>query len=155
MKRFISLLFVLSVLPGYTQTYQFNSIPKELILTADGDSRAGSCASPNADIVCDQLTGYPDWTYLTTNSCCFSLTPPVKNATYCWEFTAVNTSVTLDCGWSITVFAGFSSWFSNFTLYNCTPDCSLVGTGLSFTGLTVGNCYTWCFDTHMTGGGPG
>lgn len=126
-----------------------------MIFESSGDSRAGSCDSPNGDIVCDDLTGYPDGAYLTANGCCFNISPPVKNATYCWEFTAVNTSLVLDCGWSIIVFNSFSSWFSDFELYTCTPDCLLVGTGLSFTGLTVGTCYTWCFDTHMTGGGAG
>lgn len=127
-------------------------------LTPDevGDSRAGSCSSPNGDIVCDDLSGYPSGAYLSSNGCCFSISPPVKNATYCWSFIALySTSVTLDSGFGITYTSGFSSGFSSFELYTCTPDCSLVGTGFSYTGLTPGACYTWCFDTYMTGGGAG
>ena len=147
-------LFSASVIYAQTNAF-YNSIPKEMInLAAEGDSRAGSCDSPNGEIVCDNLTGYPTGAYLSSNGCCYTISPAVKNATYCWEFVAAySTSVTLDSGWGITATGGYSLWFDNFELYTCTPDCSLVGTGLSYSGLTPGACYTWCFDTHMTGGG--
>lgn len=152
-------LLSLSILLNAQTNMQYHRIPPEMIqLTSDevGDSRAGSCSSPNGDIVCDDLTGYPSGSYLSSHGCCFSISPPVKNATYCWSFVVLySTSIILDSGWGITTTGGFSSWFDNFELYTCTPDCSLVGTGLTYTGLTPGACYTWCFDTHMTGGGSG
>ncbi len=158
MKSIIILLFLFYTTQAcfaQGQTYTYDRIPPELILDDPGDSRSGSCASPNGPIVCDDLSTYPSGAYLTANGCCYSITPAVKNATYCWTWTAVNTTAILDCGWSIVVYAGFSSWFSDFELYTCDPSCTLVATGLSFTGLTIGQCYTWCFDTHMSGGGPG
>ncbi|MFN0274812.1 MAG: hypothetical protein ACKVPJ_03625 [Chitinophagales bacterium] len=156
MKKNFFLVFILFPFISLTaQTIvEYSQIPKEMIQAGpEGGSRAGSCDSPNGDIVCDDLTGYPTSSYLSSNSCCYTISPAVKNATYCWEFIAGSSSIILDSGWGITTTGGFSSWFSTFELYTCTPDCSLVGTGLSYSGLTPGACYTWCFNTHMTGGG--
>ena len=146
------------MLQAEAQTTEYHArIPQDMIhLTNEsGGSRAGSCASPNGDIICDELLSYPLGSYLSTHGCCYTLSPPVKNATYCWEFTPESADIEINSGWGITTSGSFSSWFSDFELYTCAPDCNLVGTGLVYSGLTPGDCYTWCFDTHMTGGGGG
>jgi hypothetical protein len=148
----VVLLVFSSLLEGQENYESF--IPFEWISTApSGDERAGSCASPDGAIMMPELGGYPTYPYLFTNGYCYIISPAVKNATYCFTFTSIGTTAELNAGFSYTATGGFSLWFDNFKLYTCAPACTLVGTGLTFTGLTVGQCYTWCFQTHMTGGG--
>lgn len=141
---------------AFGQEHYESSIPPELITNEEeGGVRSGSCGSPDGAIMLPELGGYPTYAYLSANGYCFPISPPVKNATYCFTFTSIGTTAVLDSGFSFVATGGYSLWFNNFNLYTCAPSCTPVGTGLSFTGLTPGQCYTWCFDTHMTGGGPG
>ncbi len=159
MKKATHLLFFLTMgIALYAQDGTYMSIPKEFIRydQAEADERAGSCASPDGPILTPVLGAYPTYSYLYNNGYCYSFSPPIKNATYCWTFTSPGTTVTLDAGFSYTATGGFSLWFDNFALYTCAPACATVyppGMTLTYTGLTAGQCYTWCFNTHMTGGG--
>lgn len=156
MKRSVWLSGLLLLAIGaYGQEEYHLRIPPGIIQSAEDElSRAGSCMSPDGPITGDVLTGYPpSINWLNNNGYCYDI-PTTKNATWCWTFTAPGTEVTLDCGFAVTVCgAGWAYWFSNFKLYTCAPACTLVGTGLSFTGLTPGTCYTWCFNTNFSGCG--
>jgi len=63
----------------------------------------------------------------------------------------------LNAGFSFTATGGYSLWFDNFYLYTCSPGCVALPTYIppyfTWTGLTPGACNTFCFQTHMTGGG--
>lgn len=135
------------------ETISGHRIPPQPVGEA-GDARAGSCMSPDGPILGDVLTDYPpSFNWLSNNGHCYDI-PTTKNATWCWTFTAPGTEVTLDCGFSVDVCGGaWAYWFSAFKLYTCAPACALVGTGLTFTGLTPGACYTWCFNTNFDGCG--
>ena len=92
----------------------------------------------------------PNYAWLQSNGYC---NPGSYGAsgTVCWTYTATATQVDFNSGWSSTGCATMS--FGNFELYTCAAACALVGTGLSFTGLTVGQCYTWCMSWSGNGGG--
>jgi hypothetical protein len=64
--------------------------------------------------------------------------------------TSPGTDITFNAGYQVSGCANTS--FGNFELYDA--GCSLVGTGLSFTGLTPGASYTWCLTMNSWGGGP-
>jgi hypothetical protein len=148
----IMLCSIVTVCSG--QNYSYDRIPEGYVFDNE-DNRAGSCASPNGPIVCTELPDYPTYAEVYDAGCCYTINPAVKNATYCYTFTSPGTTATLDAAFTFTYGGGFSLWFSDFELFTCAPDCALFGTGLVFTGLTPGQCYTWCFDTHFTGGGGG
>lgn len=156
MRTLICVLFNLLMLPAYLhaqETIQKERIPLDVIQPAVEGDRAGSCASPDGPIIGGTLTDYPpSFNWLWNNGHCYDI-PTTKNANWCWTFTAPGTDVTLDCGFSVDVCGTFAFWFDAFYLYTCAPACTLVGTGLSFTGLTPGTCYTWCFETNFTGCG--
>jgi len=109
--------------------------------------RAGSCASPDGAMNVTLITP-PDYAWLQTNGYCnpAAYGSPV---TVCWTFTTASTSVTINSGWSSTC---INANFGPFTLYNAA--CVSIGTGLTFTGLTIGGSYTWCM-AASTFGGPG
>lgn len=157
-----SFLFGLCILSSVAgaQEISYSHLPPGVVTnetTPTGDydgERSGSCASPDGPIIGGTLTGYPpSYNWLNNHGHCYTI-PTTKNATWCWTFTSPGTAVTLDCGFSVSTCAGaWSYWFDGFTLYTCAPSCTLVGSGLSFTGLTPGACYTWCFNTNFTGCG--
>ncbi len=136
------------------QEVSYSRIPEGFVL-ADENNRAGSCASPNGPIVCTELPDYPTYTEVFDAGCCYTINPAVKNATYCYTFTSPGTTATLDAAFTFTYGGGFSLWFSDFELFTCAPGCVLFGTGLVFSGLTAGECSTWCFVTLFRGGGGG
>lgn len=123
-----------------------------------GDARAGSCMSPNGAINCMTFATMPTFATLTANGCCYTISPAVKNATYCYTFTSTSTSVQLNAGFSTTGAGGYAYYFDNFFLYTCAPSCTALPTYttpyFTWTGLTIGQCYTFCFETHFSGGGP-
>jgi len=156
MRNLLLLTVIFQVFSGVlkAQEYFESKIPFEWISDAPaGDERAGSCASPDGAIMLPALGGYPTYAYLSANGYCYTISPAMKNATYCFTFTSIGTTAVLDAGFSFVATGGYSLWFDNFKLYTCAPACALFGTGLTFTGLTPGQCYTWCFKTNMTGGG--
>jgi hypothetical protein len=111
----------------------------------------GACSSPDGStlIISSVPSGYA---WLDANGYCYSIGPEM-NFTMCFTFTSTGTDVSLNSGYSS---AGcFSTTFSGFSLYTCSPACTLVGTGLTFSGLTAGQCYTWCFSGTCGGFGPG
>lgn len=157
MKHLATTLVLCSLLNfGYSQNFTFDRIPENIIFGSD-DERAGSCASPNGPIVCDGLLAAPTYVMLTDSGCCNTISPAVKNATYCYTLTSIGTTLMLNAGFSYTATGGFSLWFDNFYLYTCAPGCVALPAYtlpyFTWTGLTPGACYTFCFQTHMTGGG--
>jgi len=111
----------------------------------------GTCASPEGPMNETTITP-PDYTWLQDNGYCNPFAYGT-NPTTCWTFTPTSTSVDINSGWAGSGCATYS--FSNFILYECDPSCAVVGSGLTFTGLTPGDCYTWCFEGTATGGGFG
>ena len=145
---------------AYGQESQIHDyIPQGVVVVNDeAFDRAGSCASPNGPILCPALASPPTYGYLNTNGYCYSISPAVKNATYCYTFTSPGTTVMLNAGFSTTGIGGYSYYFDNFYLYTCAPSCTMepayITPYFTWTGLTAGQCYTFCFDTHYSGGGP-
>lgn len=118
---------------------------KPIVMT----NKAGSCGSPDGPM--NPIGGPPgSYAWLQANGYC---NPAAygNNATVCWTFTPTSSSVTMNSGYSQTGCANVS--FGSFNLYSAT--CTLLGSGLSFTGLTPGIQYTWCMSGSTWGGGPG
>lgn len=137
-----------------SQTCVSNIIPEQAIKLDKNNLSilAGSCASPDGP---DKIIGSPppSHAWLATNGYCYTLTPTSKTFNMCFTMTSSATTATFNAGYSSTGCASIS--FSGFNLYTCAPGCVLVGTGLTFSGLTIGQCYTWCFSGNCTGPGPG
>lgn len=108
--------------------------------------RAGTCASPDGSATVTAVAP-PDYAWLQANGYCnpASYGEPV---TTCWSFTSGSTSITINSGVSSSGCTTTS--YSGFTLYECDPSCAVVGTGLTYTGLTYPTCYTWCFTASGT-----
>lgn len=114
---------------------------------------AGSCASPDGPV--NIIASAPgSYAILLASGYCYTIGPQ-KNFSMCFNFTlpAGATTATLNSGYSSTGCGSIS--FAGFNLYTCAPGCTFVGTGLTFSGLTPGSCYTWCFSGTCTGPGPG
>lgn len=153
----LALLFIGLTANAQQTIAHFDAITPELIYLGE-DERAGSCMSPNGPINCLAYVTPPTYATLNADGCCNTISPAVKNATYCYTFTSAGASIQLNAGYTITYTGGCTVWFDNFTLYTCAPSCTTLPTYttpyFTYSGLTAGTCYTWCFDTHMTGGGP-
>ncbi len=145
---FISLI---SISKCKSQDCKSLKIDTNLISRQIDQIESGSCGSPDGPML-SVNSPPPSYNWLNTNGYCYTITP-TKNFTMCFTFTATGTNIDLNAGYSSTGCATIS--FSGFNLYTCNPSCTFVGTGLSFTGLTVGQCYTWCFSGSCTGPGPG
>jgi len=111
--------------------------------------KAGSCASPDGTNTVTTVTP-PSHAWLDANGYCYPAAYGT-NPTVCWTFTPTSSSVTLNSGYSTTGCANISH--GPFELYDAS--CTLIGTGLNFTGLTPGVQYTWCMTSSAWGGGPG
>lgn len=150
---YIMLFIIVFHVTMVSQTCISNIIPIECIKEDKSNlsTLAGSCASPDGP---DKIIGSPppSYAWLQANNYCYSI-GPTKNLTVCYTMTSSATTATFNSGFSSTGCASIS--FSGFNLYTCNPGCVLVGTGLTFSGLTIGQCYTWCFSATCTGPGPG
>lgn len=153
MKRFLLIVFILAYgIVVKAQSCEGAFIRKDQIVPGE-DSRAGSCASSDGSFIGPDLAAYPpSYLYLLDSGYCYTYTPKKKNATVCYEFTAPGANLDVNAGYDASTCIGVT--FSNFNLYTCAPACVLVGTGITFTGLTPGSCYTWCVDIKCLGGGP-
>lgn len=152
-KKYKLILLMLIGINLYSQDCREYKINKSLIeaKTTNSSIQAGSCASPNGSM--NPVTSPPpDYAWLLANGYCYAITPS-KNFSVCYTFTSTGTAINLNSGYSSTGCGSIS--FSGFNLYTCSPGCVLVGTGLSFTGLTPGQCYTWCYSGNCGGPGPG
>lgn len=112
-------------------------------------NKAGSCGSPDGSMNVTTVSP-PNYAWLQANGYC-NPSAYGTNPTVCWTFVPSSTSVTINSGYSTTGCANISH--GPFNLYN--SSCTLIGTGLSFTGLTIGATYTWCMTSSAWGGGPG
>ena len=110
--------------------------------------KAGTCASQDGTMYSIPAPP-PNYTWLEGNGYCNANTYGTS-ATVCWTFIPTSSSITLNSGYSQTGCANIS--FNSFNLYN--SSCTLIGTGLNFTGLTPGQSYTWCMSGTAWGGGP-
>lgn len=111
--------------------------------------KAGSCASPDGPMNPTVITP-PNYAWLQSNGYCNPSTYG-KNVTVCWTFTPTSSSVTINSGYSTTGCNNIA--FGSFNLYN--SSCTFLASGLSFSGLTPGQSYTWCMTGAAWGGGPG
>lgn len=144
MKKLFTILFILITSIVHTQNItKYSTIIKDDInsdkIPVPMHLKAGSCGSPDGSMNPTIITP-PNYTWLQTNGYCnpntYGFTPTV-----CWSFTPTSSSVTINSGFSYNC---ANATFSNFILYDAS--CSVIGTGLNFTGLTPGNTYTWCMD---------
>jgi hypothetical protein len=155
MKRL--LLLILLVLPIFhnAQTCSNYFIPDSLIKhqgkSVMPEVLSGTCSSPDGAM---QFISSPPSSYawLQSNGYCFSITP-TSSFTMCFTFVSTGTDVSLNAGYESS--GCFFTTFSGFNLYTCSPSCTLVGNGLTFSGLTPGQCYTWCISGNCFGPGPG
>lgn len=149
MKHFLIKIFLLLCLCSNAQVHQKselserNSIPNQIM--------SGSCGSPDgtALIISSAPSGY---VWLNSNGYCYAITA-TENFTMCFTFTSIGTDISINSGYS--TLGCFGETFSGFDLYTCNPSCTFVGSALSFSGLTAGQCYTWCFSGTCFGPGPG
>jgi len=142
MRHLLALLLTLVSFVGFSQDTTSSTILKDSISGKPPvfmQLKAGSCASPDGPMNATGITP-PSYAWLQSNGYCnpnsYGYSP-----TTCWTFVPTSSSVTINSGFSHDC-ANVS--FANFTLYDNT--CSVIGTGLSFAGLTPGQTYTWCFD---------
>jgi len=111
-------------------------------------AKSGSCASPDGGM--NSIVGPPgSYAWLQTNGYCNPATYG-KNPTVCWTFTPTSSAVSINSGYSQTGCNNIA--FGGFNLY--TSSCTLLASGLSFSGLTPGVTYTWCMSGSAWGGGP-
>ena len=109
--------------------------------------KAGSCSSPDGPTT-EIDAPPPNYEYLFDNGYCLYSYNTTSEFTACFTFIAGTSSITLNAGSSTNC---NNRNFSNFRLYN--NSCTLIGTGLTFTGLTSGQEYTWCLTMRANGGG--
>lgn len=156
MKKFLLLIFLLISSFSFSQVSESYFIPSKefqsntLEKTTSVNAVSSTCATPDGAMLL--ATSVSSYNWLDSNGYCFSVGPE-KTFTMCFTFTSVGTAVSLNSGYSAT--GCFSITFSGFNFYTCAPSCTSVGTGLIFSGLTPGQCYTWCFSGSCTGFGSG
>lgn len=153
MKKLFTTLLISFALLSNSQICSSYRIPDSLITIIKGgaSTMAGSCASPDGPMLITAAPP-PSYAWLLANGYCYSIGPQ-KVFTMCFTFSPAGSTATLNAGYSSTG-CGIIS-FSGFNLYTCTPGCALIGSGLTFSGLTPGACYTWCFSGNCIGAGPG
>lgn len=154
MKKLLFTFLLSYVTVSYSQICSNYYIPDSLIKTSkysNISTLAGSCVSPDGP---ENLTAAapPSYAWLLANGYCYAIGPQ-KVFTMCFTFSPAGSTATLNAGYSSTGCGGIS--FSGFNLYSCAPGCGLIGSGLTFSGLTPGACYTWCFSGNCIGPGPG
>ncbi len=154
MKHILLILFAFISLNILAQTCKSYYIPDSLIHTGkfmNPEVLGGACSSPDGAVM--QIGSSPNsYGDLFDGGYCYSIGPQ-KNFTMCFTFVSPGSAVDLNAGYESSGCNSIS--FNNLNLYQCNPSCLFVGTGLSFTGLTPGQCYTWCLGGHCGGPGPG
>lgn len=110
----------------------------------------GTCGSPDGAVT--EIDSPPaDYQELEDNGYCMDGTGSTKWHDMCFTFTPDVSAVALNAGYSSScVITQFDLALT--TLYDNT--CTAYGTGLTFTGLTPGEQYTWCLRMKASGG-PG
>ena len=150
-KLILSFILMLVTLVGYSQTIH-STIIKDTITSGKPiymTAKAGSCGSPDGGMN-PTTVNPPNYAWLQANGYCNPASYG-KNPTVCWTFTPTSSSVSMNSGYSTTGCNNIA--FGGFNLYN--SGCTLIGTGLNFTGLVIGNTYTWCMSGSAWGGGLG
>lgn len=144
---FTALALVLCVRKCTAQQCNSITLSTGQVLKLNSNITSGNCISPDG---VDHIITYSPSSYqqLLDSGYCYSI-GPVKTFTACYTFTAPSPSVSLNTGYSSS--GCVTTSFSNINLYSCSPSCVLIGSGVTFTNLTTGNCYTWCFSGKCTG----
>jgi len=137
------LLLLLYFSPFYI--YGQNVLPEEYPYIINIE-KAGSCSSPDGAST-EIASPPPDYQYLEDNGYCNYTYPTTSGFTACFTIISPGTDIDFNAGFSHTC---GNIQFNNFILYDAS--CNLIGTGLSFTGLTPGSTYTWCLDMRAFGG---
>ena len=148
MNKFILILLLLISSFVYSQTIT-STIVKDTITNGKPiymNPKAGSCGSPDGAMNVIAVAP-PSYAWLQANGYCNPASYGT-NPTVCWTFVPSSTSVTINSGYSTTGCVNISH--GPFNLYNA--GCTLIGTGLNFTGLTIGATYTWCMTSSAWGG---
>jgi hypothetical protein len=140
-------LLLIILIPFNLLAQQYKELPYYKPKYNELEIQSGSCASPDGIDKQTPITP-PDYNYLLTNGYCGYTYPTTSTFTACFNFTTPSSSVDVNAGFSSScnvITITFSRLFDN--------TCTLVGNGFSFTGLTVGQTYTWCIRIRANGGG--
>lgn len=106
----------------------------------------GTCSSP--DYAMDEIAASPSsYQELEDGGYCRPGTGSTSWHYMCFTFTPDVTAVDINMGNSSNCAV---RQFQNFTLYD--KDCNVEGTGLSYTGLTANEEYTFCLEMKANGG---
>lgn len=107
----------------------------------------GSCASP--DGTQKEIASPPaSYQQLEDNNYCMDGTGSTAVHTMCFTFTNAYGDIAINMGFSHNC---NNVAFYSFELFDNT--CSSVGTGLTYSGLDVGDTYTFCISMRAFGGG--
>jgi len=144
MKKLLTIGMLLISMASYSQYSTIDAFISDTNL----QYKAGSCGSPDGPTTLITAPP-PDYQYLEDNGYCLYNYPTTSAMTACFTVVSPGTALDFNAGFSHTC---NNISFGGFTLYDA--GCSVVGTGLSFTGLTSGATYTWCLNMRAFGG-PG
>jgi len=146
MKTTLTLIITLLITSTvYLQSFKSTTIPNQPEVI-NYNLKAGTCPSPDGPLTV--ISSPPiNYDYLEDNGYCLYTYPVTDEFTACFTFTAGSTSVSVNTGHSQSC---VNTSFSNYRLFNSA--CTQIATGLSYTGLTIGQTYTWCLDMRAWGG---
>jgi hypothetical protein len=108
--------------------------------------KVGSCASPDGPATVTNILP-PNYQYLFDNNYCLYSFPTTTSFTACFTFVAGSSSVDINAGYTQSC---NNVQFSNFRLFDAT--CTQIATGNTYTGLVIGQTYTWCLTMRAFGG---
>jgi hypothetical protein len=107
---------------------------------------AGTCASPDGPT--KQISSPPaDHQQLVDQGYCTYSYPTTSSVVGYYTFVSPGTAVNLNAGYAASC---VNITFGSFALYDAS--CNLVGTGLSYSGLTPGATYKWTVTMRAFGG---
>lgn len=143
MQILITLALTFSSLIAFTQKVSstidhFGSVSNTL--------KAGSCLSPDGPNT-EIASSPPDYQYLYDNGYCLYTYNTTSAFTACFTVTSPGTDIEFNAGYSTSC---NNVSFNNFRFYDAS--CTLIGSGLTYSGLTPGADYTWCLDMRAFGG---
>ena len=142
MKKILTLFLILPIII-YSQSSEKLTLNYPYAINV---TKAGSCCSPDGPI--NEIGSPPiDYQFLEDNGYCNYTYFTTSGFTACFTMTSPGTDISFNAGFSSSC---GNVQFNNFNLYDAS--CTLIGAGLSFSGLTPGSTYTWCLDMRAFGG---
>ena len=132
---------------AYNQTQTFYRVPDSLVVEFNSGRLNNECDTSLLSLKESDFIPI-SYNFLDSNGFCYDIDPILQNFTLSFTFTAINSSVFINTGYSIVACTNIS--FSNVTLYDNT-NCVNIGTGFVYSNLQPGNMYTWTITGEATG----